>query len=352
MLPKSSTPARSAQMDSRRFRRLTGRKFGRPLAGFGERVWLSEPAKERVNKFNPRCVEARLLGFCLRSSRYIVVDFSGKFRFVPTVKRTGTEDRWRAVSPSDPFSADDLEATPAEFTCSRGVRGEVNPAAQRLERTLTDAPALDLPRRLYLRQEDFLVHGTSDHCPGCRALISGGRPQGHTEECRIRVEAELEKTEVGNARLQAAAIRTSDVTVERAVGSAKIQTTQATETQTESTPPRFFAEPALPSSAATAPEQMASRSAYNFSSSSTAAASDQVLSGGTSCSSDTGVKRPSDACSHSESEGKRFHVDHSTSDVVMLMSDSDVGQSVRQWGCRSAEGSVSRGRQRLGICIA
>ena len=30
---------------------------------------------ERVNKFNPRCTEAQLLGFCLKSSRNIVVDF-------------------------------------------------------------------------------------------------------------------------------------------------------------------------------------------------------------------------------------------------------------------------------------
>ena len=56
------------------FRRLKGRKFGTPLAGFGERVWLRDPVLDRANKFNPRCTEARLLGFCLKSSRYIVAD--------------------------------------------------------------------------------------------------------------------------------------------------------------------------------------------------------------------------------------------------------------------------------------
>ena len=45
------------------FRRVKGRKFGTPLAGFGERVWLRDPILERANKFNPRCTEARLLGF-------------------------------------------------------------------------------------------------------------------------------------------------------------------------------------------------------------------------------------------------------------------------------------------------
>ena len=157
---------------------VKGRKIGTPLAGFGERVWLGDPALERVNKFNPRCTEARLLGFCLKSSRHIVVDFDG-FRMVRTIKRANADDRWKVVSPRDPFSAADLESTPAEFMCSRGTRGEVNPAVQRLERDTVDAlppnPDHDpVPRRLYLKQGDFMAHGTSDHCPGCRALVSGG----------------------------------------------------------------------------------------------------------------------------------------------------------------------------------
>ena len=77
---------------------------------------------ERANKFNPRCTEARLLGFRLKSSRYIAVDFDGRFRMVWTIKRADADDRWKVVSPRDPFSAADLESTPAEFSCSRGLR--------------------------------------------------------------------------------------------------------------------------------------------------------------------------------------------------------------------------------------
>ena len=204
------------------FRRLKGRKFGTPLAGFGERVWLRDLVLERANKFNPRCTEARLLGFCLKSSRYIVVDFDGRFRMVRTIKRANADDRWKVVSEKDPFSAVDLESTPAEFTCSRGTRGEVNPAAQRLERHPVDALPPDpdhesVPRRLYLKQRDFMAHGRSDRCRVCRALISGGRAQGHTEECRIRVEGELRKTEEGKARLRAAASRVGDTLTGRAL---------------------------------------------------------------------------------------------------------------------------------------
>ena len=112
---------------------------------------------------------------------------------VRTIKRANADDRWKVVSPRDPFSAADLESTPAELTCSRGTRGEVNPAAQRLERHPVDVLPSDpnrdpVPRRLYFKQSDFVAHGTSDRCTGCRALVRGGRAQGHTEECRIRVE--------------------------------------------------------------------------------------------------------------------------------------------------------------------
>ena len=79
------------------FRRLKARMFGTPLAGFYARVWLRDPALERVNKFNPRCTEARLLGFCLKSSRYIGVDFDGRFRMVRTIKRADADDRRKVV---------------------------------------------------------------------------------------------------------------------------------------------------------------------------------------------------------------------------------------------------------------
>ena len=62
-----------------------------------------------------------------------------------------------------------------------------------------------------------MAHGTSDCCPGCRALVSGGSAQGHTEECRIRVEGELRKTEDGKARLRVAPSRVGDAPTGRAL---------------------------------------------------------------------------------------------------------------------------------------
>ena len=316
------------------FRRQKGRKCGTPLAGFGERVWLRDPVLERANKFNPRRTEARLLRFCLKSSRYIVVDCDGRFRMVRTIKRANADDRWKVVSTKDPFSAADLESTVAEFTCSRGTRGEVNPAAQRLERhpvhVLPRDPNRDpVPRRLYLKQSDFMAHGTSDRCPSRRTVVSGGRAQGRTEECRLRVEGELRKAEEGKARLRAAASREGDaptgrqlkkVSSRRRCRDAEATSASATsslpaEDATTNSLPAHSSEAVLPASATEVP--------------------DQVMSEGASSAPDAAVrlsmKRSSDS-SHSESETKRLHTDHFTRDVVKLLDDPDVSRAVEQ--CR------------------
>ena len=131
-----------------------------------------------------------------------------------------------------------------------------------MERRPVDALPLDpdhdpVPRRLYLKQRDFVAHGTSDRCPGCRALISGGRAQGHTEECRIRVEGELRKTEEGKARLRAATSRVGDAPTGRALKRVRFAENQddnnaeMPEPTTETAPPHLPAEAASSNSAPT-----------------------------------------------------------------------------------------------------
>ena len=67
------------------------------------------------------------LAVSLRSSCYIVVTF-GWSRLVWTVKRTRFEDRWKVASPSDLFSAGDLELTLVGFTYAKVAGDEVTAA--------------------------------------------------------------------------------------------------------------------------------------------------------------------------------------------------------------------------------
>ena len=111
--------------------------------------------------------------------------------------------------------------TPAEVTCWTG--GENNPAGQSLEMAAVDAlaPGPDhetIPRRLYLRRKPFPAARGVASLPWL-PLVSSGRTQEHTEECRARVEGELKKTAAGKARLLPAAVHVAGVPAERAAKS-------------------------------------------------------------------------------------------------------------------------------------
>ena len=160
----------------------------------------------------------------------------------------------------------------------------------------------------------------------------GGR--AHTEECRIRVEGELRKTEEGQARLRAAASRVGDAPTGSALK--RVRFTEGRDDDNAEMP-----EPTPEPAPSNLPAEAASSSLAATPSTETAppvsaiGVPDQVLSQGASSARDATVrlsmKRSSDS-SHSESETKRHYTDHSTRDVVMLLGDSDVSRAVEQ--CR------------------
>ena len=67
---------------------------------------------------------------------------------------------------------------------------------------LSDPVHENVPRRLYLKQRDFMAHGDVGSLSRLQSIGQCGRAQDHTEECRTRVEGELRKTEEGKAHLQ------------------------------------------------------------------------------------------------------------------------------------------------------
>ena len=66
-------------------------------------------------------------------------------------------------------------------------------------------------RRLRLSRDDFVTHGYTAGCGGCVALQRGlGNARNHSEICRDRMEAEIEKTLAGRERKQRAVERLDD----------------------------------------------------------------------------------------------------------------------------------------------
>ena len=58
-----------------------------------------------------------------------------------------------------------------------------------------------------MKPEDFRTFGGTAGCLGCQAIAQGRSGVQHSETCRLRIEGELAKTEMGKARLQKAAAR-------------------------------------------------------------------------------------------------------------------------------------------------
>ena len=54
--------------------------------------------------------------------------------------------------------------------------------------------------RLRLRREDFLHHGFTEGCQGCKALLAVSPARGHSELCWARMEKEIGKDSDGKAR--------------------------------------------------------------------------------------------------------------------------------------------------------
>jgi len=49
-------------------------------------------------------------------------------------------------------------------------------------------PGLIKPTRMRLLKHDFLEHGFTEGCRGCRAILDGTEVKGHSEVCRKRME--------------------------------------------------------------------------------------------------------------------------------------------------------------------
>ena len=294
-----------------------------------ERVWLRDPVLERVTKFNPRCTEARSGSASSHPAALwmtLTEDFawSGQLR-EPTLTTDGKLCHQETLSQPPTWTQHQLNSRAQEELEEKSIS----------LRNVWRGTRLTLSRSIQImtlfregctsnREISFMAHGTSDHCPGCRALVSGGR-------CRIRVEGEIRKTEEVRACLHATASRVGEAPTKPALKRVRFAENRVDDSAEIPEPMSVSAPSTLPAQAASS-SSVPTPSAERASSTSTIEVPDQVMSEGASSSSGTGVKRSNTDSSNLESETKRFHADHSTRDVVMLLYDSDVGQAVEQ--CR------------------
>ena len=133
------------------------------------------------------------IGINSRTTEYLIAKGSGIFS-------TTTIRRYQDDKACDPeivkeetilhrdYVMHGAKSTPTEVRPHTAAASTPNPAAA--------APMM--PRRIRLRQEDFIEYGYTVGCPGCQPIqLEPNVRRGHNEECRARMEEELSKTDRG-----------------------------------------------------------------------------------------------------------------------------------------------------------
>ena len=80
---------------------------------------------------------------------------------------------------------------PGDPTADEDIPEVVRLNPEEVEAAQQDADFKTFPRNHHIRKEELIRHGYTARCPGCMASIQGKRAQGHSRECRQRIEDEM-----------------------------------------------------------------------------------------------------------------------------------------------------------------
>ena len=156
------------------YQRLRGKTFQGTTVEFGERVHYLENIKgaARMNKLEGKWSEGFYLGTAWRTGSAVIGTSRGVVKS-SAVRRVGEHRRWDAEG----------------LLQVRGVPWKLTPDLEEEsrepkivwlspeERTAAEGkqPFAPMPRRVYLKRDDFFRHGFTEDCPGCKSMIGAGR---------------------------------------------------------------------------------------------------------------------------------------------------------------------------------
>ena len=178
------------------YERWKGKPFHGEEIEFGEKIHYRENIKARAeqNKLEIRWGEGHYLSRWWRTGEAIVGTRAGILR-AGIVRRVG----W------DRDGLEHVRGLPWQWD---PAQGDVHPDLKvrwLAEEEIQSGQAVKTEDghrmyRLRLKKEDFLVHGFTEGCLGCQAIIAGTTARGHSEACRSRMESALDKTDDGRQR--------------------------------------------------------------------------------------------------------------------------------------------------------
>lgn len=186
------------------YERLKGKKSKLMGLEFGEQLhYRRQKIGNRLAKLDVMWEDGVFLGYRSTSGETIVGTASGVMR-TRTVRRKPEDERWSAKNLDMvigvPWKPDGKSQDRDPEDRMPNVLIEPALADVPIERPVVSEPT---PRRLYVRTKDVEKHGPSEGCPGCRALLRGGKTQTHSETCRKRIAKALEDGGEAEVRLKA-----------------------------------------------------------------------------------------------------------------------------------------------------
>ena len=193
------------------YERLKGKKSKLIGLEFGERLhYRKQRIGNRLAKLDVMWADGVFLGYRANSGEIVIGTPQGVMR-TRTIRRRPEDERWTSAN---------LElavGVPWRPDAGEGPRGSadampsvlIEPVAPEI--SLEQPVAMDkVPLRMYVRSKDIEKYGPSSGCPGCRALLRGGRTQTHSDECRTRVMKEIEESGDVDNRIKAQRLKETE----------------------------------------------------------------------------------------------------------------------------------------------
>ena len=179
------------------YERWKGKKYRGEAVEFGELVHYRYTKRDHHRKLELKWDEGVFLGYDWRTGEAIIGVDDG-IKKAGTIRRVSSDRRWNkdliSKVSSLPWKVEIDREDKSEAPLFRDLSEEERNAA--VEAREKQEPHL----RMKLMREDFLEHGFTDACKGCKAIIRKAPAQAHTERWRLRMEKLWTETEKGATR--------------------------------------------------------------------------------------------------------------------------------------------------------
>jgi hypothetical protein len=182
------------------YERWKGKPWNKDTLEFGELVHYKFPKKSSRGKLDDRWAEGIFLGYKWRTQEAMIAVDHGVLK-AGTIRRTGGDRRWN-VEKIRGICGSPWKLHPDHVKESQDEDPKVRfMTADEKEAGVEVKPEDEIkPGRVRLMKEDYIEHGFTQGCRGCKSIINKQRAQTHSESCRLRMEKALDSSAAGKDR--------------------------------------------------------------------------------------------------------------------------------------------------------